>query len=225
MMWKNLLAIGLMCSSSMVGACLLEKATQLPLNTPVALSPSVYNAVVANPAYGTAILAARDAWNVTNARNRIGNWSGVVTNSDCPTGQPFQVGAIAFTNSTCEPLIGNFPDPTTRNSFLAFVDYDPRKCTGSGCGTKSVTLNLNYSWSLNPILGEYDIQSVLAHEFGHVLGLAHQDQGLCDQTSSPTCLTTPGRETMGAQVPSWITWSSCIRDLSTNDVNSANQLY
>lgn len=218
-MWNKLLGIGLIFGTSIAGACVMSGATKLPANTTVALSPAVYNAAVANPAIGTAILAARDAWDATNATNRIGDWSGVVTGSDCPAGQPFQVGAIAFANSTCQTITAYYGGNSS--TILAFVDYYSGICTQ--CGTKSVTLNLNFAWSLNPASGEYDIQSVLAHEFGHVLGLAHEDGGTCSNTSaSPACAGSPNRETMGGQA---YPGETCMRDLSTNDIASANGYY
>lgn len=217
-MWTKLLSVGLIFGTSVAGACVLSGATRVPANTPVALGPAVFNAMQADPAIGMAILAARDAWDVTNASNRIGDWSGVVTGADCPAGQPLQVGAIGFANSTCPTITGYFGNNSA--NILAFVDYYAMFCTQ--CGTRSVTLNLNFAWSLNPAPGQYDIQSVLAHEFGHVLGLAHEDAGVCNTSSSLSCASSPGRETMGAQTSSGET---CMRDVSANDIASANSFY
>ncbi len=106
---------------------------QLPLNTEIALSQTIFDVVIAEPAIGVAITNARDEWDSTNAVDRVGNWSGVVTASDCPdTSGVMQIGALAFDTSNCQTLI-NY------NAFntAAFVDlFD----------TRSITINLN----LNP---------------------------------------------------------------------------
>jgi hypothetical protein len=207
MMLKKTVCIGLMLSSTLAVAC-PSPVGRLWSTIAVSLSPTAYNLVTSNPDAITAIYNARNAWNVTNAAGYIGGWSGRVTGSDCPTGE-MQLGAIAFNAgpNTCK----DFPPS---GSAVAFMDYD----------TRSITINLNYAFSLNPNPGQYDLQSTLAHEFGHVLGLHHQDGGVCGTTtaSSPMCSTAPNRETMGALIPEGQT---CLRDLSTNDINSANGLY
>jgi hypothetical protein len=198
--------------------CTLSGATQMAPNTPFAVGPTVYAGVVAIPEVGTAIVAARDAWDVTDAVNRVGDWSGVTSGSDCPAGQPYQIGAFGFGGSTCATLsaygIGG--------NVLAFVDYFSSLCPQ--CGTKSLTVNLDFPWSLNPLPGEYDFQSVVAHEYGHVLGLAHMENGACTFTTQfgPSCADSPNRETMGRNTyPAEV----CMRDLSANDIASANWFY
>ncbi len=204
-MLKKIVCIGLILSSSVVFAC-PSGLSRLPYGSPVSLGPTVYSVVTSNPAFATVIYNARNAWNVTSAANYIGGWSGRVTGSDCPSGE-MQIGAVAYSGGggTC-----GFLPPS--GAALAFMDF----------ATRSITVNLNYSWSLSPGPGQYDLQSVLTHEFGHVLGLAHQDAGVCNTTSSASCATTPNKETMGA---GQYDGETCQRDLSTNDINSANNLY
>lgn len=197
--------------------CVLLGAANVTPNTPWAAGPNVYAAVVANPAIANAISAGRDAWDSTDAINRVGDWNGSVTGNDCPAGQPSQLGAFDF-HSPCSTLApyGINPDYT-----LAFVDYFPSFC--SQCGTRSISVNLTFFWSTNPLPGEYDIQGVLAHEFGHVLGLAHMQNGVCtDGGDSPSCSANPGRETMGFRT---YEGETCMRDLAPNDINSANSFY
>lgn len=204
-MLKKIVCIGLVLASTVGSAC-QSGIGKLTYGSPVSVGPTVYNVVVSNAAYAAVIYNSRNAWNVTNAANYIGDWSGQVTSSDCPTG-PMQIGALAFSYSggTC----GFLP---ASGAALAFTDN----------ATRSITMNLNYAWSLNPGPGEYDIQSVLTHEFGHVLGLGHEYAGVCGSDVPPSCAQNPGRETMGAKTTPGET---CMRDLAPNDIDSANALY
>lgn len=153
--------------------------------------------------------------------NRLAGWNGVVTASDCPAGQPSQIGAFDFATVPCATVSAYFPGgaPTV----LAFVDYFPSVC--AQCGTKSISVNLAFAWAVGgaPLAGQYHLRSVLAHKFGHVLGLAHMSGGAC-VASSPSCAASPGRETMGGTFypgPA----ETCEADVAPNDVSSANALY
>jgi hypothetical protein len=230
------LASLLIASQGYAQQCLLRDAIRVPANTRFAAGPNVVAAVTAIPEIGTAIYAGRDAWDSTSAANRIGDWSGVTTNSDCPFGQPFQVGAMAFKDSTCITLLAYGVTGST-NIPLAFVDYFSDACVG--CGSRSLTVNLNFAWSVTPIAGQYDLQGVLAHEFGHVLGLAHMevDGTFCNffpaNTRGPSCAENPGHETMArnsyAAYTNYGAFTSndetCQRSLSQWDINSANAFY
>lgn len=178
----------------------------LPFNSTFASGPTMMAIVNSNPAIGTAIYSARDQWDVTDAANHIGNWNGTITASDCPASpQPRQIGAYDFSNTTCS--ISVLPNT------LAYV---------LNGGTRSMAVNLNYVWSLNPLAGQYDIESVVAHEFGHMLGIDHQSGGSCTNAVSPLCANSPNTETMGANIHPGET---CQRDLEAEDNQSANFLY
>jgi hypothetical protein len=210
-MRTKLLCIGLIFSTSVASACTVGIG-RLESNTPVSLGPNVYSAIQSTPAIINTILNARDAWNVTSAAGRIGGWSGSVTATDCPLG-PMQIGALMFDSGSCS-VANSLID---RDGTLAFVEYS----------TRSVTVNLNYVWSLTPGPYDWDLQSILVHEFGHVLGLAHQDGGICGTPQIPnmnsqTCAASPGRESMGTHL---FQGETCMRDLSVNDINSANFFY
>lgn len=201
-------------------SCLLPGATKLPPSTQVALGPTAYAALQTDGVL-EAIINARDAWDNSDAADRIGDWSGVITNLDCPMGQPLQIGAFNFTSEAC----------TTVSAYgslqsLAFVDYYSDRCVG--CGTKSISINLAYSWSVAaaPLPGEYDLQSVLAHEFGHLLGLAHlKSDGTCGVDDYPnTCAWNSNIPTLISKIYSGA-YETCQRTLSTYDIQSANGFY
>jgi hypothetical protein len=184
--------------------CLMPGFSQLPFPpTGLALGNTVYHAAITYPDVANAIVGARDVWNGTNAKNRIA-WNGSVHLSDCPTGQSIQIGAFDFMNTNC-------PTPNGSGA-VALTDYS---------GTKSISLNLHFMFSTSPQPGQYDIQSVLAHEFGHLLGLAHMTGDQCT-FNSQTCGFNPNVNTMTSFIENGQT---CYRDLAMYDILNANSVY
>lgn len=183
-------------------------SSALPFNSTFASGPAMMAIVKENSAIGAVIYRARDQWNVTDAAGHIGNWNGNITTSDCPANQPRQIGAYEFANTA----VCSIPLPTD-------IEISAYSITG---GTRSIAINLNRVWSLNPLPGQYDIESVLSHEFGHMLGMAHQRLGICDNDLSPPCATYPNIETMGSVTHPGET---CQRNLEAGDSESANFLY
>jgi len=211
-----------MSSTALAQACWLSGATPILPGTQWAAGPNIYFAAVTNPAVGTDLIAGQNAWDATSAVDRLSGWTGAVTASDCPAGQPQQIGVFDFSTAQCETLAAYYPGGAA--NILAFVDYFPWFC--AQCGTRSISLNLAYVWAVggDPLPGQYHLRSVLAHEFGHVLGLAHMSEGACGVTASPSCAAAPGRETMGP-------WTypgpgeTCTADVAPNDASSASNLY
>lgn len=222
-----LLATALSVWSAAVAAaqCPLPGFTQLPSNPPIpiALGPLMYFYAFNYPDVANAVIAARDAWNVTEAVGRLGGYGGQ-TNSDCPVNQPLQIGAYNFfTNPPCptaEAYNVHILPPPSAPLPLAFVDYFPSKC--AGCGTKSMSLNTYVPWAINPGPGQFDLQSVITHEFGHMLGLAHMRAFQCTDDPGPNCAVDPLRDTMTSNADYAET---CWRDLNFIDVGNANSLY
>ena len=146
------------------------------------------------------------------------------TNSDCPLGQPApQIGAYNF---YAQPYCGTaaaYPGVTDPiNVVLAFTDYFPWQC--AGCGTKSISINTYFAWNTTPADGQYDIQSVLAHEFGHMLGFSHIWSIFCSDFSGYSCAVDPGRNTMQSYTAPGV-GETCGRDITGNDATNANNLY
>jgi hypothetical protein len=84
--------------------CYFPTVPLLPPNTNFPLGPNMYAAIVAYAPHLTSrLLAARDAWDATDAANRIGDWNGIVTGSDCPSAdfQGGRIAAMAFTPGSC----------------------------------------------------------------------------------------------------------------------------
>lgn len=221
---KNALILStLILSASIANAqviCPLYPFQQLSGNSSYALGPLMANYYYTIPQVANAIESARSVWNSTDANGRLAGPSVWVTTSDCPTGQPFQLGIYSFSSSSCPALTKHNVSPNT----LAFVDYhiDPLN-TSLGVASRSVSINLDLAWSDNPNTSQYDLQGLMTHEFGHVLGLAHAENGWCGVSfQQPTCSSMPPRETMHHLTHMGET---CSRTLETHDVYNANHLY
>ncbi len=210
----------------LAATCLIPGATPIAFGTTYSVGPSLYWFLIQSPdspGILNAIRQGRDAWDSSNAANYIGDWSGVVTSSECAndTGQR-QLGAWTF-NAPNDPTYNCLAlalSPTLRDA-LAYTDNIPG-CRYTNCNTGSISVNLRYSFSANPLAGQYDIESLTAHEFGHVLGLAHKYSGICDNNVSPSCLSDPFRETMAVGL---YPTETCKRDITPNDALDADTLY
>lgn len=208
-------------SSTLAAAqqCRLFNFAQLPPTT-LALGQVMYFYAVNYPEVAQALVSARDAWDSTHAIDRIGEWNGQFMRPDCPNSQSLQVGAFDFNDTSCSTINAYRNAGFLPPSALAFVDYYGFVCPG--CGTKSLTLNLAVAWSVNPGPMQYDLQGVLTHEFGHMLGLAHMNGFKCEDSFAPNCALYSDRNTMTANIPDGDT---CERTLSGIDVGNANSLY
>ena len=219
--------LSLACATNAMAQCLLPGFAQLPLPPPaVYLGPLMNYFAVTYPDVGAALVGGRDAWIVTDANGRIGGFGGV-TGSDCPLGQPLQIGAHHFELDGCTTTIAygfNYHPANIDQMTLAYVDYFPSQCVG--CGTKSISLNTAAPWSTAPQAGQFDIQSVVAHEFGHVLGLGHirGTSAACNQNTGPSCAVDSNRNTMQSNTPYGV-GETCGRTVTGYDKLSADYAY
>jgi reprolysin-like metallo-peptidase family M12B len=219
-----LLAIALSFSVAPRAAaqCALSGFNNLPSYTPIYLGPLMYYYAYNFTDVGNALVAASVTWNITDAHDRIGGYGGQ-TNSDCPLGQSApQIGAYNF---YAQPYCGTavaygFHNPSS--GALAFTDYYPGQC--AGCGTKSISINTAVAWAIIPADGQYDVQSVVAHEFGHMLGFSHIYGNQCSEFSGYSCAVDPDRNTMQRYTAPGF-GETCGRDLTGIDIANANYLY
>jgi hypothetical protein len=202
--------------------CQFPHFTELQHGTALSIGPNLLSIANAYPQLWTVLGAARDAWLGTNAGGRIGDPSHdpgrYPSASDCPVlngqGLLIQVGAMDFPAAVAAgscPAIGS-------GQAAAVTDYEPF-C--SGCGTKSIIINTNVMWSFNPGPNEWDVQSAMAHEFGHMLGFTHQAYNECRENIYLGCADPNVKNTMNF----YFTGETCERDLSHWDIDNANLVY
>ena len=214
------IALSLVTATGAAATCTLTGFNYLPSNTPIYLGPLMYYYANNFADVGNALVGGRDAWSITDANGRIGGYGGQ-TNSDCPLGQPGpQIGAYNFYTQYCGTAAAYGYDNPGANA-LAFTDYYPWQCVG--CGTKSISVNTAVAWATTPAAGQYDIQSVMAHEFGHMLGFSHIWSIYCID-GGYSCAVDPGRNTMQSYTAPGV-GETCGRSLTGNDITNANNLY
>ena len=77
-----------------------------------------------------------------------------------------------------------------------------------------IALNIEYQWTTTGNVGEYDIQGVVTHEVGHLLGLAHSTVTTATMIDGPTFYSTHNQ---GDEV--------LLRTLDQDDIEGITVLY
>lgn len=240
-----LLLVGI--SSSLVYAyppCFFSSANiVVPKGTKYKVGPNLAAAIANYPGVEQAILNGIAVWNESDfyTRGRLIESNGISTD-DCPPGgtsgtplpigTSLQIGLYEFYGSNClsatsNNLTGPIPSDLDKLplGFVDFFTYYP--CVT--CTSRSVSLNANVVWSLNPSSTEVDVQSVMAHEIGHVFGIAHGERssvyplGSCVITLEKTekCSENIDRETMANYI---YRGETCVRSLNDHDKDNARAI-
>jgi len=190
----------------------MSGATQLPTGSLFALGPTLAGLIRDYPGIDTALMNAAATWNATDAVGRIAGGSGVVSTTDCPSNTSwgsYLIGAYRFSEAFCmsNPVIG-------ATSLVAYTHPE----------SHSIAFNYDRAWSVTgtPLSGQFDFQHVATHEFGHLLGVGHQTNGVCGEIGDKTCADNGSIETMN-----WMTntGETCYRTLEANDKQSVNWFY
>jgi hypothetical protein len=184
----------------------LDSLWPLPQYSFYHMGPNAAAAAAGNSNVVASLNSASDTWDNSNADDRFVFLYNTVNTSDCPDNQYRQIGAFNFQTTTCAS------EDNRGIETLAYMHSN-----------RSVSVNLYYVWHAGstPAAGEHHLASVLAHEFGHALGLGHMAGGSC-QAYAQSCSITPGAETM---TPNLGPGETCKATVEANDISSANSLY
>jgi len=122
-----------------------------------------------------------------------------------------------------DPQVREITHTTSRRAFF-FLN---RGFACPECGTKSITFNLHYTFSIDPQPqpNHWDVWSVLAHEFGHMLGFGHMTGAICTDSAQPPpprCSQQSDRNTMTNPV---FDGENCEQNVNGYDKGNADSLY
>lgn len=197
----------------------------------------------------TSVRAAKDTWNSwASLRGKTGfevdnDTSGNSGGRDIPalTSTCNQADySTAVTDAVGVWKINNTGDHVNaRDSCTANTDGSKGKIlpTGVQGQTDWITVNgaivgasvlLNFEGFNAPGKQSVDLESLLLHELGHVLGLLHSCNGSSgdsiDSTTAPACSVAPNRYTDAVMFP-FLVVNQVRRNLLQNDYNRINCLY
>lgn len=154
---------------------------------------------------------------------RLADWSGQWGGCQAPTVLPGNLFKLEFIHSPAQ-TVQHYQNMALRTMLLRlWIIMLTRQIHPLAIHTRAISINLDVAWSDNPGPTQQDLQGLMTHEFGHVLGLGHVELDFCGETGlRVTCSAMPNRETMQHFIHPGET---CNRTLESNDVYNANYLY